>query len=160
MKLLEQVRQALRVKHYSYRTEQCYLRWIEQYIRFHKTDQGFQHPALLGGAEVEGFLTHLAVERHVSASTQNQALAALLFLYRDVLRLQLTEFDVVRTRRPQPARCPRPGERVPFRSGLTSLSHPCGRSGCDTASWLPQLIFSELNTRPLSNVSSLPRRHR
>ena len=99
MKLLEQVRQALRVKHYSYRTERCYLRWIEQYVRFHKTEQGFQHPALLGAAEVEGFLTHLAVGRHVSASTQNQALAALLFLYRDVLHLQLTELDAVRARR-------------------------------------------------------------
>jgi integron integrase len=99
MRLLEQVRQTLRVKHYSYRTEQCYLRWIEQFIRFHKTDEGFRHPALLGGAEVEGFLTHLAVQRHVSASTQNQALAALLFLYRDVLRLELTELDAVRARR-------------------------------------------------------------
>jgi hypothetical protein len=96
MKLLEQVRQALRVKHYSYRTEQCYLRWIEQYIRFHKTAEGFRHPALLGGAAVEDFLTHLAVERHVSASTQNQALNALLFLYRDVLRLVLSAFDALR----------------------------------------------------------------
>lgn len=72
MKLLEQVRQALRVKHYAYRTEQCYLRWIEQFIRFHKTNEGFRHPGLLGAAEVEGFLTHLAVERHVSASTEDQ----------------------------------------------------------------------------------------
>ena len=75
------------------------LRWIEQYIRFHKSEEGFRHPALLGAAEVEGFLTHLAVERHVSASTQNQALSALLFLYRDVLRLQLSELDAVRARR-------------------------------------------------------------
>lgn len=99
MKLLEQVRQTLRVKRYAYRTELCYLRWIEQYIRFHKTDEGFQHPALLGAAEVERFLTHLAVERHVSASTQNQALGALLFLYRNVLGLELTELDAVRARR-------------------------------------------------------------
>lgn len=99
MKLLEQVRQTLRVKHYAYRTEQCYLRWIEQYVRFCKAAGGFRHPALLGAAEVEAFLTHLAVQRHVSASTQNQALGALLFLYRDVLRLQLTELDAVRARR-------------------------------------------------------------
>lgn len=99
MKLLEQVRRTLRVKRYAYRTELCYLRWIEQYIRFHKTDEGFQHPALLGAAEVERFLTHLAVERHVSASTQNQALGALLFLYRNVLGLELTELDAVRARR-------------------------------------------------------------
>ncbi|HEY7314883.1 MAG TPA: integron integrase [Gemmataceae bacterium] len=101
MKLLEEVRQALRVKRYSYRTEQCYLRWIEQYIRFHKAAEGFRHPALLGAAEVEGFLTYLAVERHVSASTQNQALGALLFLYRDVLRLELSGLDAVRARRTQ-----------------------------------------------------------
>lgn len=96
MKLLEQVRQALRVKHYAYRTEQCYLRWIEQYIRFHKTDEGFRHPALLGGAEVEAFLTRLAVGRHVSASTQNQALGALLFLYQHVLDMERGWLDAVR----------------------------------------------------------------
>lgn len=101
MKLLDEVRQTLRVKRYSYRTEQCYLRWIEQYIRFHKTAEGFRHPALLGAAEVEGFLTYLAVERHVSASTQNQALGALLFLYRDVLHLELSGLDAVRARRTQ-----------------------------------------------------------
>lgn len=101
MKLLEQVRQTLRVKHYAYRTEQCYLRWIEQFIRFHKTVEGFRHPALLGATEVEGFLTHLAVARHVSASTQNQALNALVFLYREVLRLALSELDAARARRSQ-----------------------------------------------------------
>jgi hypothetical protein len=95
MKLLEQLRQALRVKHYAYRTELCYLRWIEQYVLFHKTDQGFQHPALLGAAEVEGFLTHLAVQRHVSASTQNQALGALLFLHKHVLDMELGSLDAL-----------------------------------------------------------------
>jgi integron integrase len=99
MKLLEQVRNCLRLKRYSYRTEQCYVRWISQYIHFHKTADGFRHPVTLGAAEVEGFLTHLAVERHVSASTQNQALGALLLLYRDVLRLELSGLDAVRARR-------------------------------------------------------------
>jgi hypothetical protein len=75
------------------RTEQCYLRWIEQYIRFHRTAEGFRHPGTLGGPEVESFLTYLAVQRHVSASTQTQALSALLFLYRDVLRLDLGSLD-------------------------------------------------------------------
>jgi site-specific recombinase XerD len=89
MKLLDQVRHLLRAKHYSYRTEQCYLAWIEQYVRFCRTPEGFRHPATLGAPEVEQFLTHLAVTRHVSASTQNQVLNALLFLYRDVLRLDL-----------------------------------------------------------------------
>jgi hypothetical protein len=69
---------------------------VQPFIRFHKTAEGFRHPALLGGAAVEDFLTHLAVERHVSASTQNQALNALLFLYRDVLRLVLSAFDALR----------------------------------------------------------------
>lgn len=99
MKLLEQVRNCLRVKRYAYRTEQCYVRWISQYIHFHKTADGFPHPATLGATEVEGFLPHLAVERHVAASTQNQALGALLFLYRDVLRLELSGLNAVRARR-------------------------------------------------------------
>jgi hypothetical protein len=74
-KLLDQVRDAIRLKHYSYRTEQSYVGWIRRYILFHSK----QHPKDMGGAEVEAFLTHLAVERHVSASTQNQAFSALLF---------------------------------------------------------------------------------
>ena len=80
-KLLDQVRALLRTHHYSYRTEKTYIEWILQYIRFH----GIKHPAEMGAAEVEAFLSHLAVERAVSASTQNQALCALLFLYKKVL---------------------------------------------------------------------------
>ncbi len=99
MKLLDQVRHALRVRRFAIRTEECYVRWVEQYIRFHKRPDGFRHPNTMGAAEVEQFLTHLAVERHVAASTQNQALAALLFLYRDVLRLDLGNLDAVRARR-------------------------------------------------------------
>ena len=71
------------------RTEECYLRWIEKYIRFHKTADGFRHPATLGAAEVEQFLTDLAVRGHVSTATQTQALCALVFLYREVLGLEL-----------------------------------------------------------------------
>ena len=99
MKLLEQVRHVLRVRRFAIRTEECYLRWVEQFIRFHKGSEGFRHPADMGAAEVEQFLTHLAVRRHVAASTQNQALAALLFLYRDVLHLDLGGLDAVRARR-------------------------------------------------------------
>ena len=99
VKLLDQVRHALRVQRFAIRTEECYVRWVEQYIRFHKRPDGFRHPNTMGAAEVEQFLTHLAVERHVAASTQNQALAALLFLYRDVLRLDLGNLDAVRARR-------------------------------------------------------------
>jgi integron integrase len=92
MKLLDQVRQVLRVKHYSYRTEQCYVGWITRFIRF----QGLRHPNTMGAAEVEQYLTNLAVNRHVSASTQNQALNALVFLYRDVLQIELGNFSALR----------------------------------------------------------------
>lgn len=94
-KLLDQVRDAIRLKHYSYRTEQSYVGWIRRYILFHNK----QHPKDMGGAEVEAFLTHLAVERHVSASTQNQAFSALLFLYRNVLNQDLGALDAVRAKR-------------------------------------------------------------
>ncbi len=79
-KLLDQVRDVLRTRHYSYQTEQTYLKWIRRYIFFHNV----RHPAEMGKAEVEAFLSHLAVEGNVSASTQNQALFALLFLYKEV----------------------------------------------------------------------------
>lgn len=81
VRLLEQVRRAIRRKHYSYRTEMAYLHWIRRYIVFHDR----RHPLEMGEAEVAAFLTHLAVDRTVSASTQNQALSAVLFLYKQVL---------------------------------------------------------------------------
>ncbi len=79
-KLLDQVRDAIRARHMSPRTEEAYAHWIKRYILYHHK----RHPAEMGPAEITQFLTALAVERHVSASTQNQALAALLFLYREV----------------------------------------------------------------------------
>jgi site-specific recombinase XerD len=78
-KLLDQVRDAIRLKHYSIRTEETYVDWIRRFILFH----GKRHPRQMGTPEIEAFLTHLAVDRKVAASTQNQALSALLFLYRD-----------------------------------------------------------------------------
>jgi integron integrase len=96
-KLLEEVRDLIRTRHYSYRTEEAYLYWIRQYILFH----GKRHPAEMGPAEVSQFLTHLAVKREVAASTQNQALAALLFLYRNVLKQDLPWLEnVIRAKRP------------------------------------------------------------
>jgi len=86
-KLLDQVREAIRLKHYSYKTEQTYVGWIRRYILFHHK----QHPKDMGAAEIEAFLTHLAVDGQVSASTQNQALSALLFLYRYVLHQEVSE---------------------------------------------------------------------
>ncbi len=85
LRLLDVVRQRIRARHYSLRTEKAYVSWIRRYVRFH----GNRHPRDLGAPEVESFLTHLAVEGKVSSSTQNQALAAILFLYRDVLEANL-----------------------------------------------------------------------
>ena len=97
-KLLDQVRGKIRVKHYSIRTEQAYTDWIRRFILFF----GKRHPRELGAAEVERFLTHLAVEGRVAASTQNQAKSALLFLYKEVLGLELPWLDgVERARAPK-----------------------------------------------------------
>jgi integron integrase len=97
-RFLDRVREALRTRHYSRRTEEAYVAWIRRYILFH----GKRHPAEMGAAEVTRFLTWLAVERKVAASTQNQALSALLFLYRDVLEAEVPWLDgLVRARRPE-----------------------------------------------------------
>ena len=97
-RFLDIVRQALQTRHYSRRTVKAYVAWIRRYILFHHK----RHPADMGGSEVTQFLTALAVERKVAASTQNQALGALLFLYREVLQQNLPWLDdVVRARRPQ-----------------------------------------------------------
>ena len=80
-RLLDEVRIRMRVKHYSLRTEDSYLHWIRRFIFFH----GKKHPREMGGPQVEAFLSHLATVGRVAASTQNQALSALLFLYREVL---------------------------------------------------------------------------
>ena len=96
-KLLDQYREGLRVKHYSLRTEDAYLHWARRFIYFH----GKRHPREMGGPEVEAFLSHLATEGRVASSTQNQALAAFLFLYRDVLQKELPWMDgMVRAKRP------------------------------------------------------------
>lgn len=95
-RLLDRVREALRVRHLSLRTEKAYLHWIRRYILFHKK----RHPSEMGEKEVNAFLTHLAVQRHVSPSTQTQALCALIFLYRTVLEKELGELEgLVRAKR-------------------------------------------------------------
>src|SRR4051794_40381213 len=90
-KLLDQVRDVIRRKHYSFRTEQTYLDWTRCFILFHKK----RHPLEMGEAEVTEFLTHLARVGQVAASTQNQALSALLFLYKDVLKQEIGWLDGV-----------------------------------------------------------------
>lgn len=95
-KLLDRVRESLRVRHLSLRTERAYLHWVRRYILFH----GKRHPLDMGETEVNAFLTHLAVERQVSPSTQTQALCALVFLYRTVLGRDLGELEgLIRARR-------------------------------------------------------------
>jgi len=96
--LLERVRNEIRVRHYSLRTEQAYIHWIRRFILFHNK----RHPNEMGEPEISAFLTHLAVNRKVAASTQNQALSAILFLYQKVLGRKLEWLDdVVRAKRPR-----------------------------------------------------------
>ncbi|HIC92921.1 MAG TPA: integron integrase [Anaerolineae bacterium] len=122
-KLLDQVRDAIRRKHYSIRTEEAYVRWIRRYILYH----GKRHPKDMGIPEIEAFLTHLAVDRKVAASTQNQALNAILFLYREVLKQDLEgRINAIRAKRPK---------RLP-----TVLSREEVRRVLDAMSGTPQLI--------------------
>jgi integrase len=94
---LDRVRDRARFRHYSIRTEQAYVDWVRRYIIY----TGRRHPSELGAPEVEAFLTHLATDLQVSASTQNQAQSAILFLYRQVLGMELPWLDgVVRAKRP------------------------------------------------------------
>ena len=95
-RLLDRVRQAIRARHYSRRTEKAYVAWTRRYILFH----GKRHPSEMGAAEMTQYLSSLAIQDHVSASTQNQALSALLFFYRDVLGQDLPWLDdIVRAKR-------------------------------------------------------------
>ncbi len=116
-KLLDQVRQAIRTRHYSPRTEETYVHWIKRFIFFHNK----RHPAEMAEAEIARFLSNLAAESHVSASTQNQALNAVLFLYRHVLRKDIGYVNgVVRANRPK--RLPTVLTRQEVRSILGNLA--------------------------------------
>jgi integron integrase len=115
-RLLDVMRDRIRVRHFSYQTETVYLGWVRRFIRFH----GGRHPREIGGPEVTQFLSYLAVERKVSASTQNQALSAILFLYKEVLEVELPWLDgVVRAKRP--VRVPVVLSRVEVRRILAHL---------------------------------------
>lgn len=96
-RLIEQVRERIRYRHYSYRTEQAYVDWVKRFVRFN----GLRHPREMGREAIEAFLCHLAVERNVATSTHNQALSALLFLYGQVLGIELPWLgDIERPKRP------------------------------------------------------------
>ena len=124
-KLLAQVVDAIRIRHYSIRTEQAYVHWVKAYIRFH----GLRHPREMGAREVTKFLSHLATERDVAAATQQQALSALLFLYRHVLEIDLPWLDDL-VRPKKPARTP-----VVLSRGELTVRH--GKGGKDRPTVLP-----------------------
>jgi integron integrase len=118
--LFEVAREKIRTQHLALRTEQAYLQWMRRYVKYH----GRRHPRDMGAAEVEGFLTHLAVDGKVGASTQNQALQALLFLYRRVLDVELPWLDNV-TRASQPRRLPVVLSTAEVRAVLAELEGMC-----------------------------------
>ena len=115
-RLLDQVRTACRTRHFSYQTEQAYTSWTKRYVRFH----GNRHPSELGVEEVRQYLSHLATVRDVAASTQNQALSALLFLYREVLRQEMPFVEGIAHAK-RPARLPVVFTREEARAVLSQL---------------------------------------
>lgn len=100
--MLDVYRDVIRRKHYAFRTEKTYIEWVRRYILFHDK----RHPKEMNIPEIEAFLTHLAVDRYVAASTQNQALAALIFLYREVLKIDLDPHAINAVRAKKPVRLP------------------------------------------------------
>jgi integron integrase len=123
-KLLAQVRAAIRYRHYSYRTEQAYVEWTRRFVRFH----GCRHPREMGAAEVVAFLTHLAVDRNVAASTHQQALSALLFLYGQVLDVHLPWLGEIE-RPKKPRRLPVVLSHAEVRAVLDAMEGKAGLMG-------------------------------
>ncbi len=117
-KLLDQVRELLRIKHYALRTEEAYIDWIRRFILFHNK----RHPRDMGTPEIRAFLAHLATEENVAASTQNQALAAILFLYREVLHQELDPLDLDAIRAQKPKRLPTVLTRAEVQKVLAQLT--------------------------------------
>ncbi len=89
---MDRVRESLRIKHYSMSTEKSYCDWIKRFILFHNK----RHPKDMGAPEIKNFLSHLAIGKNVSASTQNQALNAIVFLYKHILLIELGDFSVIK----------------------------------------------------------------
>lgn len=119
-RLLDQFKDNIRIKQYSYRTEQTYIQWVREYILFHNK----RHPREMGVTEINQFITHLVVERKASASTQNQAISAILFLYRNTLHIELDQSSINFIR-------PKKGKRVPnvlsvkeVRAIITNMTGP------------------------------------
>ena len=148
-KLLEQVRTVIRTRHYSLRTEQTYIQWIKQYIVFNSK----RHPSDLGAAEVSAFLSYLAVNRKVAGSTQNQALASILFLYRHVLKQELPWLqDVERAKRPTRVPLVFTREEV---SGV--LSHLCLNGALDNKRCSGIILHRTILDVPTETIGDLQR---
>jgi len=131
-KLLDGMRGILRRKHYSIHTEEAYVQWARRYILFH----GKRHPREMGEKQIEAFLTHLAVHGNVAASTQNQAMNALVFLYRQVLEMELPEkINALRAKKPTGSLSSSPKTRHNVCSGIWTASatqwpFSCMAQGC------------------------------
>ena len=122
-KLLDQMRHRLRTMRYAYRTEQNYVMWVEKFLRFYRDSDGrWRHPATMGNLEIERFLTHLAVNRRVSASTQKQTLCAIVFLYKHVLDIKLGTINAKPASRPP--RIPVVLSREEVAALLSEIRHP------------------------------------
>ncbi len=149
-RLLDRVREAIRARHYSRRTEKTYVAWIKRYIFFH----GKRHPAEMGAPEVTRFLTSLAVEGGVAASTQNQALGALLFLYREVLQQDLPWLDdVVRAKRSQRLPVVLTHEEVRFTANQIVVRS--GKGSKDRVTMLPAAVKVD----PARHLEAARRQH-
>jgi site-specific recombinase XerD len=136
-RLMDQVREVLRYHHYAYRTEQAYLKWIVQFIRFN----GRRHPKELGKADIERFLSHLACNRNVAAATQNQALNAIVFLYKHVLDVSMEEkIEAVRSRKPKQL------PTVLSREEVRCLLRSCFKTYCAWHSGVARLALPALVT--------------
>lgn len=157
LRLMEQVREVLRVKHYSIRTERCYCDWIGRYVRFHRMRS--RDELFPGGGKVEEFLSDLAVNGQVAASTQNQAFNALLFLYGQVLHQPLENVQAVRADRP--ARLPTVLTAEEVKSVIGTMSGPpqlvvkllYGKAAIRSGIALLPPLFSEGRTFALSRNS-------
>ena len=116
-KLLDRYSEALRNLHYSFRTEETYLTWVRQYILYHNK----KHPQEMGVAEINDFVTHLVNQKFVSASTQNQAISAILFLYRNVLKIELDETGLLSIRPGKPKRIPTVLSRIEAKKVIAQM---------------------------------------
>ena len=122
MRLLDRFTAVMRRKHCALRTEKTYRHWIMAYLRYHRGAEGWRHPAEMGAVEIEAFLTYLAVEQKVAAATQNQALNAIVFLYKQVLQIDPGQFNAVRAKRSR--RLPTVLSRQEVRAVIAEIALP------------------------------------